>query len=78
VIDGKYQIATVDGLLPGKYRVDFVDNPPLDGPTPNRKKPNVRRRPFPYRYSTDSPFFVTISNAEKDIEFNFELTTTPN
>lgn len=71
---GSYQIPASDGLLPGKYRVEIIDNPPLHGPPSGR-----RRRAFPYRYANESPLQVEVAEGAvgKGLRFDFQLTTAP-
>jgi hypothetical protein len=53
---GWYQLPAADGLLPGRYRVEVIDNPPL-----RRAEPGPgRRRHFPYQYAHDSPLEIDV------------------
>jgi hypothetical protein len=76
IVAGRYQIVAEDGLLPGKYRVEVADNPPLDGP---RGKPPSARRKLPPHYAHDSSLSLTVDNVEgsTEHEFNFALTSAP-
>lgn len=59
---GQFSLAAADGLLPGRYRVEIIDNPPLQsGHQGNSAR--SRRRPFPYRYANQSPLEVEIDDS---------------
>jgi hypothetical protein len=76
---GKYQLPREDGLTPGTYRVEIVDNPPLDNPHSRQPKPSApasSRRIIPYTYSHDSPLTVVIEPDGKTT-FDFELAERP-
>ncbi len=78
ILEGNYQLPSDIGLLPGKYRVDIADNPPLlsAAHSQSRRPAAAVRRSFPSRYSHDSPF--TIEYVPDGITtFDFELTTAP-
>jgi len=69
VQSGQYRLPLENGLVPGEYRVDLVDLPPLSHST----KP---RRPFPTRYTESSPLSMTVA-ADGPRTFDFALTTKP-
>jgi hypothetical protein len=77
--NGNYKIAAEDGLLPGRYRVEIADNPPLNGAqrTKSSVPPVHQRRKLPARYAHQSPLSANVSPSSKDLEFNFDLTNTP-
>jgi hypothetical protein len=85
IVDGQYTLPLQDGLLPGKYRVEIIDNPPLDSVPhsplgASSDKPSKRRRVLPPVYSHHSPFEIDIpSGAAKagPIEANYELQSKP-
>lgn len=73
VIAGRYELAKEVGILPGNYRVEVADNPPLNGATHrDAMQRKSSRRPFPHRYSTDSPLTLELTS-DGGNEFNFEL-----
>jgi hypothetical protein len=81
IVDGKYMLPADVGLLPGTYRVEIVDNPPLDDPGAHR--PQVAsaagdspRRRVPYVYAHDSPLGIEVS-AHGPATFDFELKGQP-
>jgi hypothetical protein len=65
---GKYELPAIDGLLPGEYRVEIIDLPPLNHST-------VPRRPFPTRYAHDSPLKLLLE-LDGPRTFDFELKST--
>lgn len=69
VHNGEYRLPLENGLVPGEYRVDFVDLPPLSHST----KP---RRPFPSRYTDISPLSITVER-DGPRTFDFELANEP-
>jgi hypothetical protein len=70
---GRYELARDVGLLPGRYRVEVADDPPIDpGMRPDRQQPRPRRK-LPVAYSTASPLAVEVT-ADGPAEFDFELT----
>jgi hypothetical protein len=73
IVDGRYELAKEVGILPGNYRVEVADNPPLNAATHrDAMQRKSSRRPFPHRYSTDSPLTLELTR-DDDNEFNFEL-----
>jgi hypothetical protein len=74
IVDGAYELPAVTGLLPGTYRVEIVDNPPLDSPEAHRRAPGTpsKRRRFPAGYSDDSPLAIELVEGGST-EFNFSL-----
>jgi hypothetical protein len=76
VVAGHFKVSPEVGLLPGEYRVEVADDPPLTAEnhrTAQRRQPS-RRRPFPYRYSVDSPLTLTLL-LDGPNEFHFALLT---
>ncbi|MBL9125215.1 MAG: hypothetical protein JNG90_16380 [Planctomycetaceae bacterium] len=72
--NGRYQLPPADGLLPGRYRVEILDSPPLHL-TPRQQQ---LRRKFPYRYTNDSPLMIEVPAGQPGpIQFDFELTGGP-
>lgn len=69
VQNGQYQLPLENGLVPGKYRVDVVDLPPLTHAT-------TARRSFPARYLDHSPLSITVES-EGPRTFDFVLTSEP-
>jgi hypothetical protein len=60
---GAYELVEIDGLLPGKYRVEVVDDPPLTlahRPLPETNVALQTRRTIPLRYSQESPLSLEI------------------
>jgi hypothetical protein len=73
--NGKYTLADKDGLLPGAYRVEILDNGPLH-PTPNAKK----RRTLPVEYSNNSSFRIDVpagGASAAPLVASYELKTKP-
>lgn len=63
---GAYELVGEAGLLPGKYRVEIVDNPPLELVHQAAAEANLRlgsRRVIPAQYSQNSPLAVEIGGA---------------
>ena len=76
VVAGRYEVARVVGLSPGRYRVEFADDPPID---PSLRPDAVRqglRRQLPVSYSIASPLAVEI-RADGPGELDFTLTMKP-
>jgi len=72
---GRYLLAAEDGLLPGKYRVEIMDLPPLGAGHGNSPP---ARRPFPHRYAHDSRLEVEVPKVPAGaLTFDFELTSKP-
>jgi hypothetical protein len=72
---GQYRLPTADGLLPGQYRVEIIDNPPLHS---ERGRAAEARRNFPYRYAHESPLRIEISpNSRRGgpLRLDFDLTS---
>ncbi len=69
VQNGEYRLPLENGLLPGEYRVDIVDLPPLSHAT-------TVRRPFPAKYTDNSPLSITVE-PDGPRTFDFALTSTP-
>jgi len=87
---GRYDFAPAGGLLPGKYRVEVADAPPVDpsgmashaaaaAESQSHRMPMTpsfsERRKFPHRYSYNSPLTATVS--PENTRFDFELTLKP-
>jgi hypothetical protein len=80
IVNGEYSLSADEGLLPGHYRVDIVDDPPLGHSKPVKgQQPAVsQRRSFPYFYSHQSPLSLEIpSDGDIPSEFNFDLKSKP-
>jgi hypothetical protein len=73
---GRYAVPQDVGLLPGRYRVEIADDPPID-PTmrPDQVRQQARRR-LPVSYSTSSPLTVEVA-ANGSPDFDFELASKP-
>jgi hypothetical protein len=73
---GRYAMSRDVGLLPGRYRVEVADDPPIDpAMRPDRVKPRPRRQ-LPVAYSVASPLTVEVT-ADGPAEFDFQLTMKP-
>lgn len=73
---GRFAMSRDVGLLPGRYRVEVADDPPIDpGMRPDRMRP-VPRRQLPVAYSVASPLTVEVT-ADGPAEFDFQLTMKP-
>ena len=72
IVDGTYLVETENGLVPGKYRVEVVDNPPLDSPSGRFPGHATNRRAFPGVYGMNSPLSIELQNGGST-EFDFEL-----
>jgi len=70
---GAFELPAADGLLPGKYRVEILDIPPLH--TAHAPAGAPKRRPFPHRYSHASPLHIAIlpNRSSDDPPLKFEL-----
>jgi hypothetical protein len=76
ILAGRYAMSKDVGLLPGRYRVEIADDPPIDpAMRPGAIQPRSRRR-LPIAYSTASPLAVEIT-AGGETEFDFNLTSQP-
>jgi len=77
VVGGRYEVTPDVGLLPGRYRVEVTDDPPIDpAMRPGASQPRPRRRLLPIAYSIASPLAVEIM-AGGETEFDFNLTSQP-
>jgi hypothetical protein len=77
---GTYILAMQNGLTPGEYRVEIVDNPPLNTPGlhgPEGAATLAKRRLLPYRYANDSPLTIEVPSSPTEYNFDFELTSLP-
>jgi hypothetical protein len=73
---GRYAVPQEWGLLPGRYRVEIVDDPPLDpAMRPGQGKSRPRRK-TPVLYSTSSPLTIEVG-AEGSTDFDFNLFSNP-
>jgi hypothetical protein len=73
---GRYELAKDVGLLPGGYRVEVADDPPIEpGMRPDSVSPRQRRQ-LPVVYSVASPLTVEVT-ADGPAAFDFELTVKP-
>jgi len=73
---GRYELAKDVGLLPGRYRVEVADDPPIDpSMRPDQVKPQPRRK-LPVVYSTSSPLAVEVT-ADGPVDFSFDLSSKP-
>ncbi len=57
IVDGQYTLPAQEGLLPGRYRVEIIDNPPLDSAehgSPAAPAKLKRRRTLPAEFSHGS------------------------
>jgi hypothetical protein len=69
---GEYTIDATRGLLPGKYRVDIKDNPPLE--LAHKPGALAQRRTLPEKYASDSKLEIEIpAGAMEPLTFNFDL-----
>jgi hypothetical protein len=76
VLAGRYDVGRDVGLLPGRYRVEIADDPPIElAMRPGASQPRPRRR-LPIAYSIASPLAVEIT-AGGETEFDFNLTSQP-
>ena len=71
---GRYAVPRDVGVLPGRYRVEIADDPPLDSAVPLEKRPSRPRRQVPPAYSVASSLSIEIT-ADGPAEFDFELTS---
>lgn len=73
---GRYAVPRDVGLLPGRYRVEITDDPPIDpAMRPDQVRQQARRR-LPVSYSTSSPLAVEVT-ANGSTDFDFELVSKP-
>ena len=76
VVAGRYEVSRAVGLLPGRYRVEIADDPPIDPSLrPDAVRPGLRRQ-LPVSYSIASPLAVEI-RADGPRELDFTLTMKP-
>ncbi|MGD9720093.1 MAG: hypothetical protein AB7O59_02625 [Pirellulales bacterium] len=81
---GRYHVLPEDGLLPGPYRVEILDNPPLDhAPAPGTVPPTGQtgsgksaRRRIPYQYAHDSALRIELTGNGPQT-FDFDLVAEP-
>ena len=73
---GRYEMGKEVGLLPGRYRVEVADDPPINpAMRPEQGKPQPRRK-LPVVYSTSSPLTVEVT-ADVPADFSFNLSSKP-
>lgn len=73
--EGRFEISAADGLLPGSYRVEIADNPPLDGPRHPHGAPSPRRL-IPYAYAHHSPLTAEVAEDDESVTLDLELSST--
>lgn len=74
---GRYEVPRDVGLLPGRYRVEIADDPPIDHAHRNpTSKPLASRRRLPVHYSVASPLAIDVAPGGPT-EFDFPLTSKP-
>lgn len=83
IVAGEYHLPKEDGLAPGTYRVEIIDNPPLGEPGVRSSRHAVARvtaestrRVIPYAYAHDSPLSIVVG-ADSPTRFDFELKSQP-
>jgi len=81
ITDGKYTLPAKDGLLPGKYRVEIVDAPPLSSAPHDPVAATQylkKRRVLPPRYAHQSPFQIEVAaGAQSPLAADYELSSKP-
>ena len=76
IAGGRYEMGSDVGLLPGRYRVEIADDPPIDSAMrPGQIRPQPRRN-VPVVYSTSSPLAIE-ATAGGAATFNFDLSSQP-
>lgn len=76
IAGGRYEMGSDVGLLPGRYRVEIADDPPIDpAMRPGQIRPQPRRN-LPVVYSTSSPLAIEVT-AGGVATFNFDLSGQP-
>jgi len=71
---GRYEMGKEVGLLPGRYRVEVADDPPINpAMRPEQGKPQPRRK-LPVVYSTSSPLTIEVT-ADGPADFSFDLSS---
>lgn len=82
IIDGSYALDAGKGLLPGDYRVEIIDNPPLIESRGSARKASVNktfegRRSLPKKYSHSSVLRLEITTAMAGTshEIDYDLPT---
>jgi hypothetical protein len=77
ITQGRYEVPRDVGLLPGRYRVEIADDPPIDHASMGHPpKPVPARRRLPVHYSVASPLSIDIAPTGPT-EFDFPLTSKP-
>ncbi len=81
ITEGNFSLPAKDGLLPGKYRVEIVDAPPLTS-VPHDPVAAAqylkKRRLLPPRYAHQSPFEIEIAaGAQSPVSADYKLTSKP-
>jgi hypothetical protein len=74
---GRYEVPREVGLLPGRYRVEIADDPPIDHAHMNpTSKQSAARRRLPVQYSIASPLAIDVGPTGP-AKFDFPLTSKP-
>jgi hypothetical protein len=74
---GRYEVLGDVGLLPGRYRVEVADDPPIDpAARPGSLSKPSHRRQIPVAYSLTSPLAIDTAVSSESV-FDFALTSQP-
>lgn len=63
IVDGQYVLPAQEGLLPGEYRVEVIDNPPLH-PRRGTSSKGAPRRVLPPEFSHNSTLRFVVPPAD--------------